>query len=155
MANLVSYIKKIWKDAPSTDTPINAENLNHIEDGIYNNATAINTLNSDLESLGTYTVVGSSGSNVSERLTSLATLINSLTEKQRFNSKLQIGSAVCSFTDITGLTYSATIISKLGALDIISASVNYSKVSAINIATAGTITFTDWTNLDLPVNLRY
>ena len=109
----------------------------------------------DLESLATYTVVGGSGSNVSERLTSLATVINNLTEKQRFNSKLQIGSAICSFTDITGLTYSTTILSVLGALDIISASVNYSKASAINIATTGTVTFTDWTNLDLPVNLRY
>ena len=48
MANLVSYIKKIWKDAPSTDTPINAENLNHMEDGIYNNANAVNQLGNNL-----------------------------------------------------------------------------------------------------------
>lgn len=46
--SVVNYIKKIWKDAPSTDTPINAENLNHIETGIYNNSTAINQLDDNL-----------------------------------------------------------------------------------------------------------
>lgn len=65
MANLVNYIKKIWKDAPSTDTPINAENLNHMEDGIYNNATAINTLNSDLTHTKATTGIDTTGSIVS------------------------------------------------------------------------------------------
>ena len=46
--NIVNYIKKVWKDAPSTDTPINAVNLNHMEDGIFNNATAVNQLGQNL-----------------------------------------------------------------------------------------------------------
>lgn len=28
------YVKRTWENEPSTETPINAENLNHIEDGI-------------------------------------------------------------------------------------------------------------------------
>lgn len=28
------YTKRTWKDAPDTETPISAENLNHMEDGI-------------------------------------------------------------------------------------------------------------------------
>jgi hypothetical protein len=46
--NLVNYIKKVWKDAPSTDTPINAVNLNHMEDGIADAASAINQLGQNL-----------------------------------------------------------------------------------------------------------
>lgn len=30
----MAYTKKVWKDAPDTSTPINATNLNHMEDGI-------------------------------------------------------------------------------------------------------------------------
>ena len=30
----MAYVKKVWKDAPDTSTPINAANLNHMEDGI-------------------------------------------------------------------------------------------------------------------------
>ena len=53
MANLVTYIKKIWKNAPDTTTPISAANLNHMEDGIANNADAINTLNTSLSDTNT------------------------------------------------------------------------------------------------------
>lgn len=30
----MAYIKTVWQDSPSTSTPLNAENLNNIEDGI-------------------------------------------------------------------------------------------------------------------------
>ena len=30
----MAYVKKVWKDAPDTSTPINAANLNHMEEGI-------------------------------------------------------------------------------------------------------------------------
>lgn len=32
----MTYDKTIWKDTPSTDTPITAANLNNMENGIYN-----------------------------------------------------------------------------------------------------------------------
>lgn len=40
----MAYTKLTWKDAPDTSTPISAENLNHIEDGIQNNSDSIDTL---------------------------------------------------------------------------------------------------------------
>jgi hypothetical protein len=45
----MAYIKTTWENEPSESTPINAENLNKMEDGIYNNSqnigdiTALNT----------------------------------------------------------------------------------------------------------------
>lgn len=40
-----SYTKTVWEDYPSTETPVNATNLNNIENGIetlYNNQTVVN-----------------------------------------------------------------------------------------------------------------
>lgn len=41
----MAYIKKEWKDLPDQTTPINAESLNNIETGIYNNDINIGNLN--------------------------------------------------------------------------------------------------------------
>jgi len=38
------YSPTLWEDAPSSETPINAENLNHIESGIVNATGAIQDL---------------------------------------------------------------------------------------------------------------
>lgn len=43
------YAAKKWENAPSTATPITAENLNHMEDGIKDNSVAIKTI---VESVG-------------------------------------------------------------------------------------------------------
>ena len=32
----MAYSKQIWENAPSTNSPLNADRLNHMEDGIYN-----------------------------------------------------------------------------------------------------------------------
>ena len=34
----MAYTKTVWENAPSTNTPINSTNLNHIEQGIYDNS---------------------------------------------------------------------------------------------------------------------
>lgn len=44
MANLVTFAKKLWKDATSGGTPITAAELNRMENGISNCATEINKL---------------------------------------------------------------------------------------------------------------
>lgn len=44
MANLVTFAKKLWKDATSGGTPITAAELNRMEDGINNCAAQINKL---------------------------------------------------------------------------------------------------------------
>ena len=41
----MSYIKTNWQNKPNQSTPINAANLNHIEDGIYDVSTSIGDLN--------------------------------------------------------------------------------------------------------------
>lgn len=44
MANLVTFAKKLWKDATSGNTPITAAELNRMEKGISDCATQINKL---------------------------------------------------------------------------------------------------------------
>lgn len=44
MANLVTFAKKLWKDATSGGTPITAKELNRMEGGINDCATQINKL---------------------------------------------------------------------------------------------------------------
>nr|DAL07328.1 MAG TPA: hypothetical protein [Caudoviricetes sp.] len=44
MANLVTFAKKLWKDATSGGTPITAAELNRMEGGINDCATQINRL---------------------------------------------------------------------------------------------------------------
>lgn len=44
MANLVTFAKKLWKDATSGGTPITAAELNRIEGGVNDCATQINRL---------------------------------------------------------------------------------------------------------------
>ena len=45
------YTPTLWEDAPSSETPINAENLNHIEGGIVNATGAIQDLESSALSM--------------------------------------------------------------------------------------------------------
>lgn len=45
MAN-VSYTRVTWEDSPSTNTPLNASNLNKMDKGVSDCATAINAANS-------------------------------------------------------------------------------------------------------------
>lgn len=40
----MAYTKTVWEDLPSTNTPINATNLNNIESGVYTNDTNIGDL---------------------------------------------------------------------------------------------------------------
>ena len=37
----MAYQKQIWENLPSTNTPVNADRLNHMEDGIYDASTQI------------------------------------------------------------------------------------------------------------------
>lgn len=44
----MAYTKINWENAPSKKTPINDTNLNHMDDGIYNNDAEITQIKSDL-----------------------------------------------------------------------------------------------------------
>lgn len=65
MANLVTFVKKLWKDATSGGTPITAAELNRIEDGINNCATQINNLGDSVSRLTVKvkTVTGTTSAN--------------------------------------------------------------------------------------------
>lgn len=51
MANLVTFAKKLWKDATSGGTPITAAELNRMEGGINDCATQINKLGDSVSHL--------------------------------------------------------------------------------------------------------
>lgn len=53
MANLVTFVKKLWKDATSGGTPITAAELNRMEGGINDCATQINKLGDSVCQLDT------------------------------------------------------------------------------------------------------
>jgi hypothetical protein len=55
----MAYNKTNWQNAPSTDTPINANNLNKIEEGIYNNSLGVDNIGNlaNLETTAKTTVV--------------------------------------------------------------------------------------------------
>ena len=53
----MAYIKTEWENSPSTKTPINANNLNKIENGIYTNSVNIGEL-TDLTTTNKNSVVG-------------------------------------------------------------------------------------------------
>ena len=40
----MAYEKQTWEDYPSTNTPITSDRLNHIEQGIYDNSTTLQTI---------------------------------------------------------------------------------------------------------------
>lgn len=47
----MAYVKKTWENKPSTASPINANNLNHIEGGIYNNDVHIDNVDLYLQTV--------------------------------------------------------------------------------------------------------
>lgn len=48
----MAYIKTIWENLPSESTPINASNLNKIENGIYDNSVNIELANTQINQFG-------------------------------------------------------------------------------------------------------
>ena len=44
----MAYVKQVWENTPSENTPMSAERLNYMETGIYNNSQSIETINSNL-----------------------------------------------------------------------------------------------------------
>lgn len=47
----MAYEKIGWENVPSKKTPINDTNLNHMDDGIYNNNAAITALTTAIQQL--------------------------------------------------------------------------------------------------------
>ena len=47
----MAYVKTIWENLPSESTPINASNLNKIEQGIYDNSINIETNTAEIQNI--------------------------------------------------------------------------------------------------------
>ena len=65
----MAYNKINWEDAPSTATPLDAENLNRMDDGIYSNSVDIAVIGTNIETLS-HSVVGikESNTNIEKRI---------------------------------------------------------------------------------------
>lgn len=50
----MAYEKTVWEDSPSTSTPINSTNLNHIEDGLYVTNSAVDIASTNPASQTSY-----------------------------------------------------------------------------------------------------
>lgn len=55
ISEFVEYVKQVWKNKPNVSSPLNADRLNHMEDGIENNSkkiketvTAVNELTENM-----------------------------------------------------------------------------------------------------------
>jgi len=67
----MAYEKTNWQDSPSTSTPINATNLNHIEEGLYSTNNAIDKIQvKPYSTTDYYPVITSSGTGVTKEGTS-------------------------------------------------------------------------------------
>ncbi|MBR1855340.1 MAG: hypothetical protein IJ794_19735 [Lachnospiraceae bacterium] len=73
---LAEYIKKLWKNGPLGKTSVNATALNHIEQGVYDNRAAVNSLDNTLT--GLQNTVGNMASDVSDNAHDIAVLQDSL-----------------------------------------------------------------------------
>ena len=47
----MAYEKQTWEDYPSTNTPITSDRLNHIEQGIYDNSTTLQTITTTVQNI--------------------------------------------------------------------------------------------------------
>lgn len=53
----MAYTRTVWEDAPSLNTPVNSTNLNHMEQGIYDNSINVGEL-SNLDTTEKSNLVG-------------------------------------------------------------------------------------------------
>lgn len=44
ISEFIEYVRQIWKNKPNSSSPLNADHLNHMEDGIENNSKKIKEL---------------------------------------------------------------------------------------------------------------
>lgn len=110
------YVKTNWQDLPNQTTPINASNLNKIENGIYNNDANITTLQTDVENLKTIPCcTAKGGATVTITTASSATKLP-LTEFIQNNDSFQIsdGGIKCPYTGTISVTASAMVSPRTG-----------------------------------------
>ena len=84
----MSYNKIIWQNSPSEATPINADNLNHMDDGIADVDGRVSTLESEQTQTGlAIQQINDNIGDMSELETEATTLVGAVNEiKGRFDT---------------------------------------------------------------------
>lgn len=94
------YTPTLWEDAPSSETPINAENLNHIEGGIVNATGAIQ----DLEN---------SALSMQDVENKIYEIVDGIFAYANFNIELYQGAYWLTYTDSESVAHRITNVSSL------------------------------------------
>jgi hypothetical protein len=79
ISEFVEYVKQVWKNKPNVSSPLNADRLNHMEDGIENNSkkiketvTAVNELTKNMvPSYNSLSTLYHSNSDITEQVTTI------------------------------------------------------------------------------------
>ena len=110
----MAYKKVGWKDYPSTDTPINATNLDHMDAGILENAQTIGD-KTKISGIGDGTVAGAIAANTAAIEQNTRSLDD--TKKSVSDGKSSIASAITNngVTTASDATF-ATLASKVQEL---------------------------------------
>lgn len=94
ISEFVEYVKQVWKNKPNVSSPLNADRLNHMEDGIENNSNKIKEIVPAVNKL--------------TEKSKKAIIIKQVTSKTNFevgaNSALQYGTDATLFPTIEGYT---------------------------------------------------
>lgn len=110
MSGLINYVKKAFKNYPDTTTPINAANLNHLDNGIYELDQAVATAlgSTDISSIGNGTVKGAI-SNIDGRVSQLNTNLTEIREEMKTMGMPPLNYTTPLYTfDANHLSYPAT-----------------------------------------------
>lgn len=111
MANLVTFAKKLWKDATSGGTPITAAELNRMEGGINDCATQINRLGDSVSRV--YAIEVKDLDNPPE-----AHILITSTTPKGFPSQLGGNACIVIQQNITNTTYTAQLAFGFGSNNI-------------------------------------
>lgn len=91
----MAYTKTIWENSPSEDTPISAENLNNIENGISGVDTRLTTAENDIDGLDTRLTTAEGEIDTTQTdINNAEAVIGNETDTYSASSKYALGSLV-------------------------------------------------------------
>ncbi|WP_455259032.1 hypothetical protein [Ruminococcus sp.] len=102
----MAYNKINWEDAPSTATPLDAENLNRIEGGIYTNSVDIAVMGTNIETLSHSVVeIKAKNTNIEKRIDDTNTAIEKVKDEVLTKADKADSLAGYGITDAYDKTY--------------------------------------------------
>lgn len=117
----MAYEKQNWKNLPSKETPVNAERLNHIEEGIYDNSVGKQeelVSGENIKTINGQSILGS-GNIVIEGGSGGTTDYNDLTNKPQINSVALSGNKTSSDLGLQPTLVSGTNIKTINSMSLL------------------------------------